>query len=376
VAQLRGLAWKAPLAVEVVPKAELVRRFRSGTERDAHPDRLAGDGETFHLLHVLPRGYDYEKEVEDLFAGLVLGFYDPKTKELVVGDPGGEPDPGLKVTIAHELDHALTDQWFDFGGRDDTLDAADREEEIDALDALIEGDAKLLETRYADTYLTEDEQAAYVLGSLLGTGDDATAARVAQAPPFLLDYLYFPYTEGQKFVEAQAKGRGNAGVDDAYRHPPTSTEQIIHPDAYRAGVGWSPPQLPDIAAGTGCQAVRRSTLGEFKMGEVLKSQLGEAATADARGWNGDSFQTVRCGRSLGMVDRWEADSEADAARVAQALTRWGGRWARSGAASGGRFSGPGGAGRVVQGGTRVDLVLGDDAATADRVAASLGAPAA
>jgi hypothetical protein len=67
-----------------------------------------------------------------------------------------------------------------------------------------------------------------------------------------------------------------------------------------------------------------------------------------------------------MVERWEADSPADAARLAQALTRWAAGWAGS-AVSGGRFSGRGGAGRIVHQGTRVDLVLADDAATADRL---------
>jgi hypothetical protein len=368
VAELRGLQWKEPLAVEVVPKDELARRYRAGAERDARPDRLAGDGETFHLLHVLPRDVDYQKIQEDLFASVVLGFYDPITKELVVGDAGGEADPGAKVTLAHELDHALTDQWFDFGGRTKALDDADHQEELDAFTALIEGDAKLLERRYADAYLSEDEQAVFVLGELFGTGDSTAAAKVAQAPPFLLDYIYFPYTQGLEFAKAQAEGRGNAGVDAAFRRPPTSTEQVLHPALYAADQGWSPPALPDVAAASGCQAVRRGTLGEFKMGEVLQPQLGEStATRAAAGWNGDSFQTVRCGTRLGMVERWQADSDADAARLAQALARWGPQWSRSRSAAGGRFSGPGGSGRVVQSGSRVDLVLADDAATADRL---------
>ncbi|MFN2608595.1 MAG: hypothetical protein ABR511_12005 [Acidimicrobiales bacterium] len=367
VAGLRGLAWKRPLAVAVVSKDELARRYRAGTERDAKPDRLAGDGDTFHLLHLVPRDVDYAKTVEDLYSGLVLGFYDPETKELVVGDSGGQVDAGTKVTLAHELDHALTDQWFDFGAATKALDDADREEEVDAYDALIEGDAKRLESVYADTYLSEEEQLAYALGGL-GGGDDALAAKLAKTPKFLLDYLYFPYTSGLDFVKAEAATRGNAGVDDAYRRPPTSTEQILHPDLYAAAQGWTPPSLPDLATATTCQVTRRNALGEFKMEELLGSELGSsAATAAAAGWNGDAFETVRCGSALGMVERWQADSEAAATRLAAALARWGPAWSK-GRASGGRFSGSAGTGRVVQSGARVDLVLADDAATADRLA--------
>lgn len=371
VAELRGLAWKAPLAVAVVSKDELARRFKAGTERDAKPDRLAGDGEAYKVLHLIPTDTDYAKTVEDLFSGLVLGFYDPETKQLVVGDSGGQVDGATKVTLAHELDHALTDQWFDFGAKTKALDDADRQEELDAFDSLIEGDAKLLEARFADKYLTDEEQLTYALGGL--GGDDGAAAKVARTPKFLLDYLYFPYTQGLDFVKAQTVGRGFAGVDDAYRRPPTSTEQILHPELYAAAQGWSPPGLVDVGPPTGCQVERRNTLGEFKMAELLASQIDRpAAEGAAAGWNGDAFEAVRCGSARGLVDRWQSDSEAAATRLAAALARWAPGWSKSKSVVGGRFTGSGGSGRVVASGTRVDLVLADDAATSDRLAAALG----
>jgi hypothetical protein len=256
VSELRGLAWKAPLAVDVVSKTELARRYRAGVERDIKPDRLAGDGDAFTVLHLIPAGTDYAKTVEDLFAGLVLGFYDPETKELVVGDSGGELDPGTKVTLAHELDHALTDQWFDFGSRTKALDDADRQEELDAFDALIEGDAKLLEERFADKYLTEDEQLVYALGGLGGGGDDAAATAVARAPKFILDYLYFPYTQGLEFVRAQVAARRPSTTPTAARPPrpsrsciPTSTppRRDGRPPTYPT---WPPPPAARSSAAT------------------------------------------------------------------------------------------------------------------------------
>jgi hypothetical protein len=376
VAEARGLEWRAPLVVELVPRPELARRLKAANDRDTRPERLAGDGATFQLLDLFPRGVDYLKLREDLFSGLVLGFYDPITKELVVGDPGGEPAPDLKMTVAHELNHALTDQWFDFGGRIKHLEDTDRPEEIDAFVALLEGDAKLLEGRFGDEYLTEDEQALYALAQIFGEDDPATEAakaRARAAPPFLLEYLYFPYETGLEFTEELADEGGFRTVDEALCRPPTSTEHILHPELYRDGQGWAPPELADVAAATGCDSLRRATLGEFKMREVLELHLGASQAAEAAaGWHGDTFQTVRCGTALGMVDRWVADSQEDAAQLARALTRWGGAWARSGASPAGRFSGPGGTGQVTVSGTRVDLVVADDAATADRLAAAVG----
>ena len=375
VAEARGLEWRAPLVVELVSRPELVRRLKAANDRDTRPERLVGDGATYQLLDLFPRGIDYQKLRDELFSGLVLGFYDPITKELVVGDPGGEPGPDLKMTVAHELNHALTDQWFDFGGRIKHLEDTDRPEEIDAFVALLEGDAKLLENRFGDDYLTEDEQALYVLGQVFGEDDPATEAaraRARAAPPFLLEYLYFPYEIGLEFTEELADEGGFRTVDEALCRPPTSTEHILHPDLYRDGQGWAPPELPDVAAAAGCESLRRATLGEFKMREVLELHVGQStAAAAAAGWHGDTFHTVRCGNALGMVDRWVADSEDDAVQLARALTRWGGAWARSGSVGSGRFSGPGGTGRVSQVGTLVDLVVADDAATADRLASVL-----
>ena len=376
VAEARGLEWRADLVVELVPRAELARRLKAANDRDTRPERLVGDGATFQLLDLFPRGIDYQKLRDELFSGLVLGFYDPITKELVVGDPGGEPAPDVKMTVAHELNHALTDQWFDFGGRIKQLEDTDRPEEIDAFVSLLEGDAKLLESRFADEYLTEDEQALYGLAQLLGPTDPATeaaAAKARAAPPFLLEYLYFPYEQGLEFTEEVAEAGGNDSIDEAICRPPTSTEHILHPDLYRQGQGWAPPELPDVAAAAGCESLRRATLGEFKMREVLELHLGRSTAATAAaGWHGDTFHTVRCGTALGMVDRWVADSEADAAELSRALTRWGSAWAGSGGSGGGRFSGSGGTGQVTVTGTRVDLVVADDAATADRLAAALG----
>ncbi len=375
VADLRGLAWKSPLTVEVVSRRELSRRAQIANDRDRHPDRMDGDADSLRILHLIPADLDYTKTIDDLLSGVILGYYDPKTKELLVGDAGsGEVDGSTKVALAHELDHALTDQWFDFGASTQALDDADREEELSAASALIEGDAKFLESRFADRYLSEEEQASYALGGL-GSADTDSAKKVMNTPRFILDSLYFPYSAGLDFVKAQS-GDGPdvfAGINAAYRRPPTSTEQILHPETYATGQSPNPPALPDLAGATGCEARRRNVLGEFAMGELLASDLDEAkANAAAAGWNGDVFETVRCGTSLGLVERWQADTDTDAARLAGALAEWAPGWAKSGPPVDGRFSGPRGTGRIVRSGPVVDLILGADASTADRLASAAG----
>src|SRR5205085_602719 len=88
VAQVRGLPWLAPLDIQVVNDAEFLRQFNAVTQRDLHPDRMQGDGETFKVLKLIPQNTDYLKAYLDLLNGAVLGFYDPKTTKLLVRSGG------------------------------------------------------------------------------------------------------------------------------------------------------------------------------------------------------------------------------------------------------------------------------------------------
>lgn len=367
VAAIRGLAWKGTLPVKVVSKDALAQRVRklNAEEMAKNRDELTADESVLKLLKLLEKDVDYAKTLDTILAGGVLGFYDDEAKELYVGGAGDSLDPATKATLAHELTHALTDQHFDFGTKTKVLDDQHKTEESAAFSALIEGDAELVATLWQREHLSakERQQAA-------NSGSSEAISAYARAPRYLLESLFFPYTSGLTFVESRHKAGGFAEVDKAYRNPPTSTEHILHPETYASGQTWSPPALPDLAAATGCGAVDTGTLGEFDMIQIL---AGELASNDAKGaaagWNGDAYGAVRCGSALGLADRWQTDTPADAGRLADALARWARGWsgATRAADADGRVTGPTGSARVVRNGARVDIVLADDLATADRV---------
>jgi hypothetical protein len=369
VAGIRGLAWKGSLPVKLVSKDALAQRVRKLNAEDIakHRDELTADESVLKLLKLLEKDVDYAKTLDSILAGGVLGFYDDEVKELYVGSAGEDLGPAAKATLAHELTHALTDQHFDFGTKTKALDDQNKTEEAAAFSALIEGDAELVATLWQQQHLSARERQQASAG---GATPEAINA-YARAPRYLLEALFFPYTSGLTFVESRHKAGGFAEVDKAYRNPPTSTEHILHPETYASGQTWSPPALPDVAAGTGCGAVDSGTLGEFDMIQILS---GELASNDAKGaavgWNGDAYAAVRCGTALGLADRWQTDNPADAGRLADALARWARGWSGSTRAADaeGRVTGPTGSARVVRNGGRIDIVVADDLATADRVA--------
>ncbi|HEX6596761.1 MAG TPA: hypothetical protein VF045_07490 [Acidimicrobiales bacterium] len=371
VAKVRGLEWRGPLDLEIVSNAELARLVQESTNRDVDPVQLAAEEATLKLLGLIPDNLDYKKLIDDLLAEQVLGFYDPETKELFVGSDGGNDiDSRTRWVIAHEMTHALTDQVFGYGPATIALDKEDRAEELAAYSALLEGDATLAQTLWAQEHLSPAEQAALLLG-----GGESGVAVFLRAPQYIQRALFFPYNEGQTFVQGLYEDGGWAAVDAAYRNPPTSTEHILDPATYRARQPSASPPLPDVASASGCSGLRTGILGQFDMRALLDEHLTatEAGRA-AEGWNGDAFSLVRCGSTLGFVDRWRTDGNTEATRLVEALNRWAGPWAGSRTttpAGDGRFSGPSGAGRIVRNGNTVDLVLAENAETVDRLARAL-----
>ena len=370
VAEVRGLAWREPLQLRLVSRDEMVRRLRAANARDTDPAQVAVEEATLKLLGLIPPTLDLPRLIDEILRSAVLGFYDPETKELyvAVGDVNAL-DAGEKATIVHEMTHALTDQHFAYGPRNIALDKADKADESLALSALLEGDARLTETLWMAKHLDEVEALAVLLGLGAEVGDGLEV--LARTPSYVKQALVFPYEAGQELVDKLHSAGGYAAVNAAYGRPPSSSEQILHPEAYTARESSTPPPLPDLAAATGCRRIRAGTLGEFDMRALLDQHAPGAAPA-ADGWNGDAYSLLRCGTALALADRWSTDQPADAGRLADALGRWAVKWSGGAAPrADGRFSGPSGAGRIVRTGSRVDLVLAQNAETADRVASAL-----
>ncbi|MDQ3898318.1 MAG: hypothetical protein M3326_13920, partial [Actinomycetota bacterium] len=236
VAAIRGLPWKGSLPIRVLTQEELAQRVRALNAKEIaeHREEMAADESVLKLLKLIPKDLDYAKAVDDLLAGLVLGFYDDEAKELFVGGGGSAtPDAATRSTLAHELTHALTDQHFDFASKTKVLDDQHRTEEAFAFTALIEGDANLVESLWQERHLSDRERLEAALGG------SADGGALAKAPQYLLDSLRFPYEEGLAFVRSRYRAGGFAEVDNAYRRPPTSTEQILHPETYTTGQGWT-----------------------------------------------------------------------------------------------------------------------------------------
>jgi hypothetical protein len=133
--------------------------------------------------------------------------------------------------------------------------------------------------------------------------------------------MLFPYFRGMVFCARQTNDGGWKALDEAYRKPPLSTEQILHPEKYKAEL--DVPMAIDLGkleAGEPWKEVGRNVVGEMQLGILLKKHGGKTA---AVGWDGDQFATFEGPNDqLALVWFSTWDSPEDAKRFESAYARF------------------------------------------------------
>ena len=302
----RGLRFKQPVKVDHLADQDFQQRIidLQRAER-ADTDRAA---RLLRALRLVDPTVDVEKAEEQLLGAGVVGYYDPKTKELVVR--GDTATPSVRHVVVHELTHALQDQWF---GLDDGRQAHTDDGAL-AYTALVEGDAVRIEREYiASLPLAERRQ-------LAGEGSGGPPAGV---PRVLIELLELPYVAGPPFIKAVLGGRGQEGLDRAFKDRPAATSQILNPDRFLQGQ--QPQPVPEPAADA--PPFDRGVLGEAQLTVLLKgavrsgSLTAEQAQAATDGWAGDHYVAWASGDSYCLRDRFTARTPADAAALTTALQK-------------------------------------------------------
>jgi hypothetical protein len=242
VERLRELEFTDPVEPEFVPSEE-----SADLVQDLFLDEYTaaiGDIEERILttLGAIPAGTDLRSLRSELLGQQVAGFYDPETGQLVVRQSGEDLSPTDRVVLAHELDHALTDQALGLPVPDD-LRAGQEDADL-AGTSVAEGDATLLMQQFSAS-LPLDEQLQGFDPSAFSEAIQAQAD-LADLPLYLQSELTFPYEDGLTFACDLYQEGGWATVDRAYRDPPDSTLEILFPERYREGFAPVDPRDPEL----------------------------------------------------------------------------------------------------------------------------------
>ena len=177
VSQIRGLQALTEPELKLLDHSSLTAYLADQFERDYLPNEREADQKEFVLLGLLKPTDNLVQIQLNLLSDQVIGVYDSQTKSLfVVADQAGF-GPGERMTYAHEFNHALQDQYYDLNKiAPKHPESSDRSL---AVHALIEGDAIMLQTLWAQTNLTQDDLIQLARGA---AGSDDSLARV---PPIV-----------------------------------------------------------------------------------------------------------------------------------------------------------------------------------------------
>jgi hypothetical protein len=294
-----GLRFRTPPRYAVRSRDDVARYVRAKLAEQLPPGKLRQMTRAYALLGLIPDSVDMRAVMEQLLSQQIAGYYDPDSA-MFFGVAGGDRQME-RLTIAHELVHALQDQYL-------PLDSIMRDrrdnDRSTAAHAILEGQAN-----YASIAMLQGAEVAAMPefwaefrktgDALLGGGD------FAKVPAVLREGLLFPYLSGAEFMRWWLQSPLRDTLPYGPRLP-ASTEQILFPERYAAGDAPLRVRFTDSVPGA-----LEDVLGEFEV-RLLAQELGgpRASTGVVPlGWGGDRYRLD--GDALVWVSVWDEPFQRD-----------------------------------------------------------------
>jgi hypothetical protein len=325
VSRARGLAPKKSVPGVTLDRNALIARVRSHVDREVPHDAIVEEGLVQQLLGFIPAHFDYEGATYALLEAQLAGFYEPADGTMYMA--ADLDDDTAFATLAHELVHALQDQYWDLASRSTYVPGQD--DRSSAFSALAEGDAT---SAMADVLIGQAKPGA----TAVDLPDELFAQQViggmsggptSSAPHVMRMALVAPYIDGTLFIHALRRKGGWHAVNRAWGSPPETTEQVLHVDKWEAHEPALAIRDPTFAAlGPGWSVAEADTYGELGVRLSFGEWLGATDSPQlAAGWGGDRGVLVKKGDAYAFAwhvrydDAKPKASDAYAARAFSAL---------------------------------------------------------
>jgi hypothetical protein len=315
VETLRGWKFKQPVKKALVTDKEARAWMEKEIDKQLPREKIDQGQAMLRLVGLVPPDCDVRKVTLDLLQGQVEGFYDPDTKTLSLVRRDGAKRIAFveRIMLAHELTHALDDQYADLAGFVKKHVAGDVDSDLAAA-SVVEGSATFLMMRYM--VMQQLSGGLDMEGIQQHIKDEAARTQALLSAPRYFTSMLATYACGMNFL-----ARGNmverlAGEKDvgdevlaAFKNPPRSTTQILHPEKYWDASAREEPVIVNdddmsesarTAVGGNWGVAHKDTVGELMAAvlatpkdqkpDVLAMQDSSYWTNEAAaGWAGDRF---------------------------------------------------------------------------------------
>jgi hypothetical protein len=336
LAALRGL----PLAKPVPAQWQSTEDFRKFVLAELAKElpKEKADKLAAAELHVglFMKPIDLAKVLEQTMVSQAAAYYDPATQKFfVVMAP--DNDMMLDTISAHELTHALQDANFDLKKYlPPTLD----DDAGIARKFVVEGDATfamiaylaaeasggkglspammgLMKTQISNMASMSIEDYGSMMkqqsASMVGMDADLKKSMesIGELPPIVIKPLIDSYMKGAVVSMVAYEKGGWKGVDDLYKHPPTSSEQVLHPAEKLIGKREEPKTVTLPALPKGEELVK-NVWGELQW-QIYFEQWGIKQPEASAGWGGDRYAVIKKedGTLIGVIaTTWDTPKDA------------------------------------------------------------------
>lgn len=344
---IRGLEFQRAIGVSNQSQDEFERYIASEMERTLPVDRANVFGRVVNKLGLYrgPLIEDMAGMVTLLATSQAAAYYNPDESAFYVL-LADAPLAMLAPIYAHELYHGLQDQYWDLdaylldGVRDGLND-----DEMLARQAVVEGEATYimtlwllremtgrvpsgfaldaavhLQTQMDSTGLRELAASGIVPGGL-DPSLDASFAAMDEIPLFMLETMLGAYLKGMSFVHQVVRDDWGLAAR-LYTDPPSSSEQILHPEKWLERDNPASIEFPNLSQAEsldGWSLLDSNVIGEFQWRIIFDEfEMSDRSSAAAAGWDGDRFAVLERGAELLLLLYTIWDTQADAEEFAAA----------------------------------------------------------
>ena len=323
----QGTEFDHPVYVEFLEPEEYRRVAGGAADADALDEDEAAYAEQaaeddlalYRALGLISGAPDLTAAGESLLADGTAAFYDPSEDRVVVSGVlvDGEVPLELHTVVVHELAHALQHQVSALVREDppETTEASD------ALLALLEGDASVVEQEYF-AQLPPEQQAQLAQAEEAQAAEAEGALAEAGVPEVLSTMFSLPYAFGPSWVAAALDGPDGVDLAEMLDGPRPTTAQILGMVPRSALEPAA--EVEELEAPASAEVLYDDTWGAFSWSVAFASWVDPARTAAAvAGWDGDAVVVYVDERDRVCFDASvETSSEDGAAAFGDAVRGW------------------------------------------------------
>jgi hypothetical protein len=297
VAELGNISGLKPLRsiqYDLIDKEHIHQFLLDRIREEVKPEEVRAEELALKKFGFVPADFNLKNTIVELLTEQAAAFYDYRRKKLFVLESA--PAEMQQLALVHELAHALADQHFNLerfveqGNKSDDGSTARL--------AVMEGQATWLMSEYMARRAGQSLEDSPALIQWLDQSMKMSMTGghfpvFDSAPLYIKDTLVFPYSQGMLFQNAVIEKLGKQGFSEVFRRPPVSSQQILHPDKYFAGVKPVRPPLPTFDTERDYRELINGTVGELDHAILLRQYVGQQQANELSPlWRGGQYRLL------------------------------------------------------------------------------------